>query len=185
MSCAYHTAVKELKERGLTGQTLESFLVQHRTQAAQTIDLQNPQQKLVIAVDEASMVSNRRLRDFLALSQKYRSTRRHYRRQATISSDRISGKPFILQQNYGVKTIQLTDIERQKDATLLKAVKETYCGDLAAAFTTLENRIVEIGKESVGGENLDRQIQRLESYSRRLFGACSETAGTNLGNYLG
>jgi conjugative relaxase-like TrwC/TraI family protein len=154
-----HVAVKELKARGLPAQTVDSFLIEHQKQC-QAKTLTFYQNNLVIAVDEASMASNRRYRD-VCQSIHAREAR------GLIVGDRQqlsaieSGKPFELSQKTPTKTLYLTEIERQKNPLMQKAVKETYQGDFAAAFTTLADHVVELGKEVVDGKDVDNRSVRL------------------------
>ncbi len=176
-----HTAVKELKERGLTAQTLDSYLAHYRSKSNMTI--QHAYQQ-IIAVDESSMLSNRRLRDFLLLTQCIQA-------RVFLIGDRQqysaieSGKPFTLLQHNGLQVIRLTDIERQKDDTLKKGVKEVYSGQFADAFRTLANHMIEIGQEKVGKERLDNRGKRLEAIAEDYLSRPNARACTNLINHLG
>ena len=179
-----HTAVKELKARGLAAQTLESFLLEHRADLKES-KTSAPLTKTLIAVDEASMVSNRRFRDYLKLIH-------HLECRTVIVGDTEqyaaieSGKPFALLQKAGLKTIYLSDIIRQKNPELLKAVKEVYRKDYVASFKTLENKIVEIGREKVGNKIIDNRDSRLEAicedYLARSVSERAQTLIVTLGN---
>lgn len=155
-----HTAVKELKARGLEGQTLDHFLTQHRVS---TTSLPSPPlQPWVIAVDESSMVSNRRLHDFLLAIQQLGA-------RAVIVGDTKqyaaieSGKPFALLQQAGINTLFLQDITRQQDEILKAAVKATYQDRFADAFHILDKHIVEIGHHFVDSQSVDNRTERLEA----------------------
>ncbi len=154
-----HAAVKELVNRGLKAQTLDSFLAENIKFGK---DVSIHHDKLVIALDENSMSSNRRILEILQLIQarKIRGTYIGDKGQHTAIE---AGKPHALLINH-IKTVYLTDIVRQKDATLLKAVKESYRGDFKAAFATLKDSIIEIGKESVGGKTVDNDLKRQEAF---------------------
>ena len=56
-----HPAVKEIRARGLSGQTLDRFLLNFQSGKINPEKYQNR----VFVVDEASMVSNQKLHDFL------------------------------------------------------------------------------------------------------------------------
>jgi conjugative transfer relaxase protein TraI len=177
-----HTAVKELKERGLTAQTLDSYLAHCRSFQANA-PLYHYQQ--VIAVDESSMLSNRRLRDFLLFTQ-LTQTRVFLIGDRQQYSAIESGKPFSLLQHSGLQVIRLTDIERQKDDTLKKAVKEVYSGQFTAAFHTLADHMIEIGQEKVGDKCIDNRPKRLEviaeDYLSRTATERAQTLLITLGN---
>lgn len=155
-----HTAVKELKAQGAESQTLDSFLAQNRNnQTSNTLN--KHQNKLLIVVDESSMVSNRRKRDFLKVIHSIEA-------RSIIIGDILqysaieAGKPaYLLQKDPdGVKTLHLKEIERQKESPeLLKAVKETYKGDFKEAFNTLGDRIIEIK----GAKGEDGRVARFRS----------------------
>lgn len=154
-----HVAVKELKARGMAAQTVDSFIIEHQKKN-HTKNLTFHQNNLVIAVDESSMVSNRRYRDVCQSIHACEA-------RGLIVGDRQqllaieSGKPFELSQKTPAKTLYLTEIERQKNPLMQKAVKETYQGDFAAAFATLAEHIVELGKEVVDGKDIDNRSARL------------------------
>ncbi|MFT3741092.1 MAG: MobF family relaxase [Gammaproteobacteria bacterium] len=138
-----HTAVKELKNRGLFGQTLASFLSDYQMGK---INATNFTAKL-IAVDESSMVSNAKLHDFLQAVNKLGirclmlgDTRQYPAIEA--------GKPFTILQKANVQTLYLTDITRQTNPVLKKAVASIYRKEFAAAFKTLAPSIIEIPNQN-------------------------------------
>lgn len=175
-----HVAVKELKERGLNAQTLDSFIIDQQKNSQG----QSYQNKLVIALDENSMTSNQRMVTLLRIMQtkQIRGIFIGDKKQHPAIS---AGKPHTLLENQ-IKTIYLTDIERQKDPTLLQAVKESYQGDFATAFKTLGDRIVEIGKERIDRETIDNPDKRLElicdDYLSRSPEKRAQTLVITLGN---
>ena len=158
-----HTTVDELQSRGLTAQTLDSFLSQQQVARAQGT-IKNFNEKLIIAVDENSMVSNRRERDFLSVIREIGA------RAAVIGDQRQyssieSGKPHALLQSSvaGIKTIHLTDIVRQKNPILIQVVQEIYDKDFEKAFETIKNNIIEIGQHTTDkGKKVDDSTVRLE-----------------------
>ncbi len=151
-----HQAVKELKERGLTGQTVASFLTNFRIGK-----LGLPQDRLVIAVDESSMLSNRSLHDFL------RAVIQLNAHGFTIGdthqySSIESGKPFALLQKAGIHTFRLTDITRQNNPTLKEAIQATYNKEFAQAFKILEKSIVEIPDPPPPGKEKNHPVTDAE-----------------------
>ena len=126
-----HRAVRELKDRGLNAQTLKSFLAGQEKQIGDQQDPALPdkvarslENKLVI-LDEASMVSNKDLADFIGLVGKSDA-------HVALGGDRAqhlsmeSGKSFeIIQKSNILKIALLTEIIRQKNPLLKEAVKET------------------------------------------------------------
>ncbi len=107
-----HTAVKEVRARGLVGQTLDRFLLNYQSGKITPEDFRHR----LLVVDESSMISNGRLHDFLA-AVKQLDTRGLLvgdSRQYTAIDE---GKPFDCLQQIGVSTLHLTQITRQKDET--------------------------------------------------------------------
>jgi hypothetical protein len=175
-----HVAVKEIRARGLEGQTLDQFLSNYRAGKIPT-----PQSNTVIVVDEASMVSNRRMHDFLkaVIALDARALAMGDTQQYPAIE---SGKPFANLQKAQVRTFTLTDITRQKDAVLQAAVQETYQKEFRKAFQTLEKNIIEIGSQIVGEERLDQRDKRLEAIAKNYLDRTPEkraqTVVITLGN---
>ncbi|CAN5423706.1 hypothetical protein BH10PSE19_BH10PSE19_16310 [soil metagenome] len=159
-----HPAVKQLKERGLQAQTLDSFIGQNRAYLTATSEEPKQARKLIIAVDEASMIYNRRMRDFLKIAEMMGALGWLIGDKEQYPSIE-AGKPQTLLQKMGIPTVHLTDIERQKDVTLKKAVKEIDQKDFAGAFATLSQKIIEVGQETVDGKKFDNRAIRLETMS--------------------
>lgn len=174
-----HVAVKELKERGLPAQTLDSFLMEQQKTAGNSFNNQ-----LMIAVDENSMTSNKRMLELLKIMQE-KEIRGIFIGDTKQNPSIEAGKPHALLENT-LKTIYLTQIERQKEASLLQAVKESYQGDFPSAFNTLQHRIVEVGKEVVAGQIVDNRLARLEAirddYLSRTPQKRAQTLIITLGN---
>jgi conjugative transfer relaxase protein TraI len=175
-----HTAVKELKDRGLTAQTLDSYLAHCKSRE----NLPRQDYRQMIVVDESSMLSNERLHDFLVYTRKTEA-------RSLIMGDPSqypaigSGKPFTLLQSY-LKTIQLTDIERQKEVTLQKAVREVYKGQYHEVFDTLSKHIIEIESTKEKEMRIDHQEAPLaaiaKDYLSRSSLERSQTLLITLGN---
>ncbi len=136
-----HVAVKELTSRGIQAQTLDSFIgtMKKELALAQPIKRSN----LIIVIDEASMVSNRRMLEVLQITHQLdcRAIPAGDTRQLPSPE---AGKPHDLIQNTEVETKHLVKIRRQENDVLKQAVKETIGYDFKAAFTTLKNSIIEI-----------------------------------------
>jgi ATP-dependent exoDNAse (exonuclease V) alpha subunit len=129
-------AANQLRDAGISADTLQGFLVRHGQP--------NPARHLYM-VDESSLASTRQVRDFLAkLESSDRvlligDTRQHQGVEA--------GKPFEQLVNAGMKTTQLDQIVRQRDAPeLLKAVEHLSRGEVAEGVALLEQqgRVTEI-----------------------------------------
>jgi len=181
-----HKAVKELRDRDLTAQTLDSFLAEQRLIHAQGTDnIQKHGHNLIIAIDENSMTSNRRMRDILAYTKEIQARLiaiGDIKQQPAIES----GKPHTLLQSIGIKTLQLNEIIRQKNPMLLESVQETYRENFEQVFKLLKDQIVEIGEEIVDKKPLDNQEVRLakiaEDYVSLSPKERATTAIVTLGN---
>ncbi len=179
-----HNVVDELRSRGLRAQTLDSFLGEQnlaRTQGA----IKKFNDKLIIAVDENSMVSNRRERDFLAVIKETEARAALIGDQRQYSSIE-SGKPHTLLQSIGIRTIHLTDIVRQKNPILIKGVDDIYQKNFQKAFETLKNHIVEIGQDNSGSKKgLDNSALRLEKIGQDFLSLTPLERATTGINTLG
>jgi conjugative transfer relaxase protein TraI len=133
-----HTAVQQMQDRGISAQTLHSFLA----------DFQNYKEghvvpdysKTVWVLDESSMVSNRLFRDLLAVMKESHALMVPIGDKAQLSSSE-AGKPFWLLQEAGIRMQIMRDIQRQKDSpVLLAAVKDTISKDFKGAFEKLNQQ---------------------------------------------
>ena len=129
-------AAHQLRDAGISADTLQGFLVR-RGQPS-------PDRHLYM-VDESSLASTKQVRDFLAkLESSDRvlligDTRQHQGVEA--------GKPFEQLVNAGMKTAQLDQIVRQREAPeLLQAVEHLSRGEVAEGVALLEQqgRVTEI-----------------------------------------
>ncbi len=129
-------AANQLRDAGISADTLQGFLVRPGQP--------NPDRHLYM-VDESSLASTKQVRDFLAkLESSDRvlligDTRQHQGVEA--------GKPFEQLVNAGMKTTQLDQIVRQREAPeLLKAVEHLSRGEVAEGVALLEQqgRVTEI-----------------------------------------
>ena len=150
-------AANQLRDAGISADTLQGFLVRARQP--------NPNRHLYM-VDESSLASTKQVRDFLAkLESSDRvlligDTRQHQGVEA--------GKPFEQLVNAGMKTTQLDQIVRQREAPeLLKAVEHLSRGEVPEGIALLEQqgRVTEIA---------DPQ-QRIAAIARRYAASPNNT----------
>ena len=129
-------AANQLRDAGISADTLQGFLVRARQP--------NPNRHLYM-VDESSLASTKQVRDFLAKLESadrvllIGDTRQHQGVEA--------GKPFEQLVNAGMKTAQLDQIVRQREAPeLLQAVEHLSRGEIAEGVALLEQqgRVTEI-----------------------------------------
>ena len=164
-----HRAVKELKSIGVEAQTLKSFLVEEQRDASilttkSPMDLVNIDKELndksfdnklnnkLIVLDEASMVSNKDMHEFLNI---VKDSNNHVIFSGDIAQHISieSGKPFeMVQKSNILKTVYLREIIRQKNPRLKEAVASVINKDYKTAFTQIEN------------EDPQKHITRIKSY---------------------
>lgn len=174
-----HAAVKELTARGIPAQTLDSFLI-----ASQRELDGKKHDKQILVIDEASMISNRKMLKVLRIvhEHNYRGVIPTGDTRQLPSTD--SGKPFELVQTQ-VTTSSLVDIRRQSDhAPLLKkAVKETMAYDFKAAFQALKDSIIEVPmssqdtKLSPHEKRMTNRMERVSLLVKDYFSFAKEERG--------
>jgi conjugative relaxase-like TrwC/TraI family protein len=130
-------AAHQLREAGVTADTLQEFLARART-------TNEPSQKHLYMVDESSLASTEQMRDFLrkiATADKViliGDVRQHQGVDA--------GKPFEQLQESGMRSAVLDRIVRQRDPELLKAVEYLSKNEIATGVRLLQEqgRVTEI-----------------------------------------
>src|ERR1700733_7097307 len=124
-------AARQLNEAGIEAGTLQGFLVR-------TANPDLRQQKHFYLVDESSLASTTRMREFLArLGPHDRvlligDTRQHQGVEA--------GRPFEQLQEAGMRTARLDEIVRQKDLALKSTVELLATGQVSAALDALQQQ---------------------------------------------
>jgi conjugative relaxase-like TrwC/TraI family protein len=129
-------AANQLRDAGIFADTLQGFLVRARQRTAD---------RHLYMVDESSLASTKQVRDFFTKLESgdrvllIGDTRQHQGVEA--------GKPFEQLVNAGMRTAQLDQIVRQREAPeLLKAVEHLSRGEIAEGVALLEQqgRVTEI-----------------------------------------
>ena len=130
-------AAHQLREAGVSADTLQGFLARARSTA-------DPSQKHLYLIDESSLTSTEQMRDFL---------RRIGREDKVLLIGDVrqhqgvdAGKPFEQLQESGMRTALLDRIVRQKDPELLKAVEHLSKNEIETGVRLLQNqgRVTEI-----------------------------------------
>ncbi|MGI4827178.1 MAG: MobF family relaxase [Janthinobacterium lividum] len=125
-------AANQLREAGVSADTLQGFLVRGSTGPA------DPTSRHLYILDESSLASTRQMRDFLAkIGPQDRvlvigDTRQHQGVDA--------GKPFEQMQDAGMRTSQLDKIVRQQDSALLAAVEKLSRNETAEGVAMLQQQ---------------------------------------------
>jgi conjugative relaxase-like TrwC/TraI family protein len=130
---------KQLRDAGINADTLQRFLAGGGLQTDG-----DPASKHLYMIDESSLASTQQMRDFLNKIGPHDKvlligdTRQHQGVDA--------GKPFEQLQEAGMRTAQLDQIMRQKDAALLNAVEHLSNNETALGIEMLsqQGRITEI-----------------------------------------
>lgn len=161
-----HTAVEELRKRGLPAQTLDSFIA--NTKYGMGEGLPADKSKLILIIDEASMVSNRKMLEGLQIAYQFGCRAIPTGDHRQIQSIE-GGKPFDLIQNTpSIETVKLTTIKRQNDTSLKQATKETIEYNFKAAFATLKNSIIEISLQKEDIKDGNWQAARIKNRYDRV-----------------
>ena len=132
-------AAGQLREAGINATTLQGFIARGNRQ-----DGPESASRHLYMLDESSLASTKQMRAFLdKIGPEDRvlvigDTRQHQAVDA--------GRPFQQMQEAGMRTSQLSEIMRQKDPELLKAVENLAKGETAAGVKMLadQGRITEI-----------------------------------------
>ena len=130
-------ATHQLRDAGINADTLQGFLARGERRG-------DPGVRHLYMVDESSLASTKQMRDFLLkigpqdLVLLIGDMRQHQGVDA--------GKPFEQLQQAGMQTAQLTQIVRQKDPELLKAVEHLSKGEISPGIALLrqQGRVTEI-----------------------------------------
>lgn len=162
-------AAMELASTGIASQTLASIAA--RNYAGLT-------EKSLVVVDEAGMVSSRDMHALLVAADKAQA------RVVLVGDIRQlkavqAGRPFDQLQAAGMATVQLTEIQRQRDPMLKEAVQLAAGGDVAASLEKLqaiESSVVELEIHT------DRHVRMATDYtalSKAERAGTMMVAGTN------
>lgn len=180
-----HKAVKELRDKGLVAQTVQSFLIeQKRAQEKGAIDLQDT----LIIVDEISMVGNKDYSE-LASIIKSGSARAVMAGDITQLNAIPSGKPQQLLLDREVIAVAYMDnVVRQKEPILKDAVENVIKKDYQKAFRLLEkqetNRLIERDRGQLDLLNHDAgsedQLSMLKEKLNLAIIECKESEAADL-----
>ena len=135
-------------EAKINSQTLQSFL-------------QNPtaNQKTVLLVDEASLISTRQMMELLSVAQD-----RGFAKLVLIGDSKqlegaSAGAPFRMLQQEGMRHTIMDDIKRQKQERHLEAVKSASKGEIERAFKKLGNDVREVSLEDLSKQTAHAWLQ--------------------------
>jgi len=156
-------AVRELHSRSINAQTIDSFLLDMRR--IQDSKIQHDFSKTLLIIDEASMVSNRKMLEVLKVAHDF-NFRAAISTGDTEQNPAIeSGKPHALIQSKLENTILLQDIQRQKNPILKAAVQSIYQHDVKKTFSILKDSIIEINAKHAS-DSSDANLQPKELHQK-------------------
>lgn len=153
-------AVKELTSRGIQAQTIDSFLLelQQLDQRSMATDFS----KTVFVLDEASMVSNRKMLEVLQAAHQRNFCRLIPTGDIHQNPSIEAGKPQDLMQRSLKKVIHLSDIQRQQNTVLKEAALALYNNKIDRSFNLLAPNIIE-------SQNKDHdEASRKTGYNTRI-----------------
>ncbi len=130
-------AVTQLQEALPGSETLQAHLM--RRGPSGEMDAK----KTIYVVDEASMIGNTQMRDFLRLAADSRVARVVLVGDVQQLDSVAAGTPFALLQKMGMPTAVMDDIQRQRNETSLAIVKHAIAGEVNEAFDKIGDRISE------------------------------------------
>ena len=148
------------REAGIPSNTLQYFLTRFA-------DLTDPRALArareeyagsVLAVDEASMIDTMRMADLLRIVGQLGVARVALVGDTAQLRAVDAGQPFRLLQKAGMKTAAMTEMLRQRDPELLRAVLQAREGEPAAAIEGLGERVREAPREELGAEAARRWL---------------------------
>ncbi len=128
------SASEELAKTGIQSQTIASF----QNSKGHCLSSKN-----ILVVDEAGMVSSKQMEFILKTAEKSHS------RVVLIGDTQQlkaveAGKPFAQLQAHGMETAGMSEIQRQKNPELRKAVKLAALGEIKESLSLLEKSVKEI-----------------------------------------
>lgn len=143
------SAARELEKSGIPSQTIAAFQMQDRN---------NLNDKTVLVIDEAGMVS---ARDMHLLLQKAEEGQARVVLVGDVQQLKAveAGKPFAQLQEAGIARAEMGEIQRQNDARLKHAVELASTGNVERSLAVLNKSIVEIEN------NRDRYTRIAQDYA--------------------
>ncbi len=127
-------ATNELSKTGIQSQTIALF---------QTIQDKQLFSKTILVVDEAGMVSSKQMEFILKTAEKYRSKVLLIGDTQQLKSVE-AGRPFAQLQAHGMATAGMSEIQRQKNKELKRAVELAARGEVKESIALLHKSILEI-----------------------------------------
>ncbi len=148
------------REAGIPSRTLQYFLTRFAdlTDPGALARARGEYAGMVLAVDEASMIDTMRMADLLRIADRLGVARVALVGDTAQLRAVDAGQPFRLLQKAGMKTAAMTEVLRQRDPELLRAVLQSREGEPAAAIEGLGERVREAPREELGHEAARRWL---------------------------
>ena len=160
------SAARELADTGMSAQTITSF------QATQEKGLSS---KTILVIDEAGMASAKQIESLLKSAEQYGSRVVLVGDTQQLKSVE-AGKPFAQLQDRGMATAGMSEILRQKNPELKKAVELAAKGQILQSIAELDKQILEISDHEA---RYDRIAQDYVALSKEEQQKALVVSGTN------
>ncbi len=157
------------KETGIESKTVQKHLMEGlqnlNKPKQQDIDHVSAKQKQLWVIDESSFISTKQ-----ALALAKLATKENARVINLGDSKQLAGveagKPFAISQDkkYGLTTVKMTEIIRQKNIELRQAVYAATKGDISRAFAKINKSIVQVQDKNGNDEPILRREIMADTY---------------------
>lgn len=151
-----NAAKRELTSEGFTGSTVSSFLLHGKNTVTENT---------VIFLDEAGLLSTKQVKEILQTVKETSSKLVMVGDEAQLSAVE-AGRPFAYLQKTGMATIQVAEIQRQKNKELKNAVELSIEGRGRLAVQLLSKDIHEIASPSDRYSGVARAFSKLSPQQR-------------------
>ncbi|HBF13404.1 MAG TPA: AAA family ATPase [Deltaproteobacteria bacterium] len=152
------SATKELSKTGMESMTISAFQVPERQKKINS--------KTVLVIDEAGMVSSKQMEAVFR-------TAFHYQAKVVLVGDTQqlkaveAGKPFAQLQAHGMPTAGMSEIQRQKEPELKKAVELAARGEIVQSIAVLDKSITEIQNEEARHAQIAKDYTELTKHEQK------------------
>lgn len=151
------SAAEELSKTGIKSQTIASF---------QNTAQKKLSSKIILVVDEAGMVSSKQMEFIMKTAEKFHS------RVVLIGDTQQlkaveAGKPFAQLQAHGMTTAGMSEIQRQKNPELKRAVQLAATGKVVESLSLLEKSVTEIKNSEERQSSIAKEYSLLPEEERK------------------
>ncbi len=168
------------KETAINSKTVQKHLMeglQKLNKSKQQSEIQAPKQRELWVIDEASVISTKQALAITKLATKENAQIVNLGDSKQLAGVE-AGKPFAIsqQKKYGLTTIQMDEIIRQKNIELKQAVYSATKGDVEASFTKINKSIIQV--QTKGGN--DKPVLRRKMIAQAYLAMSQEQRDNTL-----